>query len=68
MEKPPGTLSKYRTMKLIVYDELRSAIINGDFVPGSRLVAEHLGKQLGVSPTPVTRGASSFRSGRPGQS
>jgi DNA-binding GntR family transcriptional regulator len=53
MEKSPASLSQYRTMKLIVYDELRSLIINGDYAPGSRLIAEHLGKRFGVSPTPV---------------
>jgi DNA-binding GntR family transcriptional regulator len=53
MEKQIPALNQYRTMKLIVYDQLRSSIINGDFPAGSRLVAEHLSKQFGVSSTPV---------------
>lgn len=43
----------YKTMKEIVYDTLREAIINGRYAPGHRLVADELAKELGVSRMPV---------------
>jgi DNA-binding GntR family transcriptional regulator len=48
-----NALSKYRTMKHLVYDELRRLIVNGEYAPGTRLVTESLAKQLGVSHTPI---------------
>ena len=53
MANVTNALSKYRTMKHLVYDELRHLIVNGEYSPGTRLVTENLAKKLGVSPTPV---------------
>lgn len=36
-----------------VYDSLRSAILNRDFLPGERLIADEISAQLGVSLTPI---------------
>ena len=52
-EPSTSALSQYRTIKHIVYDELRRSIVTGKYPAGSRLVADHLARQLGVSPTPV---------------
>ncbi|MCE1254597.1 MAG: GntR family transcriptional regulator [Anaerolineae bacterium] len=53
IEPSNSALSQYRTIKHIVYDELRRAIVTGKYSAGSRLVADHIARQLGVSPTPV---------------
>ncbi len=44
---------KYRTMTEIVADEIRIRILNGDFVPGQRLVAAEIADEMGVSRMPV---------------
>ena len=44
---------KYRTMTEIVADEIRVRILNGDFVPGQRLVAAEIADEMGVSRMPV---------------
>lgn len=36
-----------------VYRELRSRIISGRYVPGYRIVLDHVARELGVSPVPV---------------
>jgi GntR family colanic acid and biofilm gene transcriptional regulator len=36
-----------------VYDEIRSALMNGNYVPGDRLRISDLAESLGTSPTPV---------------
>jgi DNA-binding GntR family transcriptional regulator len=36
-----------------VYDEIRSALMNGQYVPGERLRIADLAESLGTSPTPV---------------
>ncbi|MFC7518039.1 GntR family transcriptional regulator [Herbaspirillum sp. GCM10030257] len=36
-----------------VYDEIRSALMNGQYVPGDRLRISELAASLGTSPTPV---------------
>lgn len=36
-----------------VYDEIRSALMNGQYVPGDRLRISELAETLGTSPTPV---------------
>ncbi len=46
-------VSNYRTMKEIVYDTLREAILSGRYLPGQRLVADDVAKELGVSRMPV---------------
>ena len=53
MANSTNALSKYRTMKHLVYDELRRSIVDGEFAPGTRLVTESLAKKLGVSQTPI---------------
>ena len=42
-----------RSKKELVSETLRDAILNGELIPGTRLVIEDLAKQLGVSPIPV---------------
>ena len=42
-----------RSKKELVTKTLRSAILNGELIPGTRLVIDDLAKQLGVSPIPV---------------
>jgi DNA-binding GntR family transcriptional regulator len=42
-----------RSKKELVIENLRNAILNGELIPGTRLVIEDLAKQLGVSPIPV---------------
>jgi DNA-binding GntR family transcriptional regulator len=42
-----------RSKKELVTKTLRDAILNGELIPGTRLVIEDLAKQLGVSPIPV---------------
>ena len=42
-----------RSKKELVIETLRSAILNRELTPGTRLVIEDLAKQLGVSPIPV---------------
>jgi DNA-binding GntR family transcriptional regulator len=37
----------------LVTETLRNAILNGELIPGTRLVIDDLAKQLGVSPIPV---------------
>jgi DNA-binding GntR family transcriptional regulator len=46
-------VSNYRTMKEIVYDTLREAILSGRYPPGQRLIADDVAKELGVSRMPV---------------
>jgi DNA-binding GntR family transcriptional regulator len=53
MEKPPSAFKQYRTIKHIVYDQLRNLIVTGQYPSGYRLITDHLAKQMGVSPTPV---------------
>jgi DNA-binding GntR family transcriptional regulator len=43
----------FRSKKEIVYEELRKAIIRGDYSPGSRLVIDQLAVELGVSQIPI---------------
>jgi DNA-binding GntR family transcriptional regulator len=42
-----------RSKKELVTKTLRDAILNGELIPGTRLVIEDLARQLGVSPIPV---------------
>jgi DNA-binding GntR family transcriptional regulator len=44
---------KYRTMQEIAYDAIRDGILAGRHVPGQRLIADDLAKELGVSRMPV---------------
>jgi DNA-binding GntR family transcriptional regulator len=48
--QPIGTS---RSKKELVSETLRNAILNGEVIPGTRLVIEDLAKQIGVSPIPV---------------
>ena len=43
----------YRTMQEIVYDTIREAIQSGRYIPGQRLVADELARELGTSRMPV---------------
>src|ERR1700730_19094288 len=42
-----------RSKKELVSETLRQAILNGELLPGTRVVIDDLAKQLGVSPIPV---------------
>ena len=42
-----------RSKKEFVTDALRTAILNGELTPGTRLIIDELAEQLGVSPIPV---------------
>ena len=44
---------KHKTIKHIVYEQIRNNIINGHYPPGYRLIPEHLAQELGVSSTPI---------------
>ena len=46
-------LQTFASKKEAVYDSLRTAIFQGDFQPGERLVIDTLAKSLGVSAIPV---------------
>jgi DNA-binding GntR family transcriptional regulator len=48
--QPIGTA---RSKKEFVTDALRTAILNGELTPGTRLIIDELAEQLGVSPIPV---------------
>ncbi|MEP7287498.1 MAG: GntR family transcriptional regulator [Chloroflexota bacterium] len=43
----------YRSKNALVYDQLRKAIIAGDYKPGTRLVIDQLAIELGVSQIPI---------------
>ncbi|MGI6036859.1 MAG: GntR family transcriptional regulator [Limnochordia bacterium] len=43
----------YKTLQALVYENLRDAILSGRLEPGSRLVAERIAHELGVSRMPV---------------
>jgi DNA-binding GntR family transcriptional regulator len=43
----------FKSKKEIVYETLRSDIVNGKFKPGTRLVIDELASQLGVSQIPI---------------
>lgn len=44
---------EFRSKNELVYDLLRTALINGDYQPGQRLVIDQLAIELGVSPIPI---------------
>lgn len=44
---------EFRSKNEIVYDLLRSAIVNGEYKPGARLVIDQLAVELGVSQIPI---------------
>ncbi len=46
-------VANYRTLKEIVFDALREAILHGKYQPGQHLVADDLARELGVSRMPV---------------
>ena len=46
--------STYRTLEMLVYEDIRAAIVDGRFRPGQALVASTLARELGVSRAPVT--------------
>src|SRR5215813_1926893 len=43
----------FRSKNEIVYEQLRTAIINGEYLPGTRLVIDQLATELGVSQIPI---------------
>jgi DNA-binding GntR family transcriptional regulator len=55
MAKEDSALPKVRvqTLQNQVYEEIRSAIIRGDFAPGEPVTIRKLADQLGTSPMPV---------------
>lgn len=44
---------EFRTKQELVYKEIRSLIVNGNFAPGERLVITYLAKELAVSESPI---------------
>lgn len=46
-------ISNYKPLREIVFEHLRSSILNGKLEPGERLMELQLAEQLGVSRTPV---------------
>ncbi|RHW35901.1 GntR family transcriptional regulator [Lysinibacillus yapensis] len=44
---------KRKTLSTIVYEDLKTAIINGEIEPGTQLKENEIGQQLNVSATPV---------------
>ncbi|PLX33834.1 MAG: GntR family transcriptional regulator [Clostridiales bacterium] len=46
-------LQNYKPLREVVFEYLRSAILNGEFKPGERLMELQMGEQLGVSRTPI---------------
>src|SRR5215475_11563901 len=44
---------EYRSKNELVYQRLRTAIIHGEYQPGSRLVIDQLAAELGVSQIPI---------------
>lgn len=51
-----------RSKKELVVHELRSAILNGELPPGTRLVIDELARQLKVSPIPVREALQQLQS------
>jgi DNA-binding transcriptional MocR family regulator len=49
-----------RSKKEFVTDALRTAILNGELTPGTRLIIDELAEQLGVSPNPYGKRSSSW--------
>lgn len=49
----PLEIRNYKPLGDIVFEYLRTAILNGDLKPGERLMEMHLAQKLGVSRTPV---------------
>lgn len=47
------TIKTFRSKNELVYDALRTAILQGDLQPGQRLVIDDLASQLGVSQIPI---------------
>ena len=43
----------YRTLRESVADEIRMKIINGELVPGARIVEQELASEFGISRGPV---------------
>ena len=52
-ETARSALAGYRTKTELVYQELRRAILAGDFMAGSRVVADQVAVEMGVSRVPV---------------
>ncbi len=46
-------IRNYKPLGEVVFEYLRSSILNGDLKPGERLMEIQLAEQLGVSRTPV---------------
>lgn len=46
-------LKDYKPLRDVIYENIRKAIIRGDFSPGERIMEIQLAEKLGVSRTPV---------------
>ena len=53
LELSVETMATFKSKKELVYDHLRSEILNGNFPPGKRLVIDSLSSELGVSQIPI---------------
>ncbi len=48
-----GALSSYKTKSEYIYQDLRQAILKGEYPPGSRIVVDTVADEYGVSKVPV---------------
>lgn len=48
-----ANLDSYRTKTQLAYEQLRDAILAGKYLPGSRIIADQLAAELGVSKVPI---------------
>lgn len=49
----PLSLPSHRTKTDLVYEALRQAVVSGRYQPGSRIVADQLAQEMGISKVPV---------------
>ena len=54
----------FRSKKDFVYETLRDQILNGDLVPGTRLIIDDLASELGVSQIPVREALQQLQADR----
>jgi len=57
MDKPAALprIRKSQTLEEMAYQQIKQAVINGVFAPGSFLAEVHLAEELGISKTPVRK-------------
>ena len=55
---------KKENLSVRVYNEIRNALINGQYEPGERLIIGELAQEMGVSITPVREPSSGSSASR----